>query len=222
MSLSHVVYVHLSGYTGVSGQQFQIPTPQEVVHNAMFIPSGQAPTSESSSTAQPLYDFSDLIFPFMNFTCRSNIRRLIFVARLVRSDCLTLLSHNHAEIIWPQFYLWQRSMDGNQHYYHHMHSIGPLSPDHLVCIDVLDTPSPSDYQVGLIEMKLTTPSVRFEVGDILGLQQQSTLVTPTQSVSVLRQKRGYGLTLKCPLGTNECNESVQQMPYIAIETGMNM
>ena len=50
----------------------------------------------------------------------------------------------------------------NQHHYYDMHR--PVSLDHLLC-----TPSPSDYQVGLIEMRLATPGVRFEVGDILGL-----------------------------------------------------
>ena len=233
VSLFHVVYIHLSGYTGVNGQQFQIPTPQEVVHNAMFIPSGQPLTSSTSTIAQSYYGFSQLIFPFMNFTCRGNIRRLIFLARLERSEYSTLSTRAPIDVIWPRFYLWRHGMlSGNRHRYHHtVRSIEPISHNHLVCIDVLDTLS-RDYQVGLIEMRLTTSGITFEDGDILGLQQQTTsVITPTQSsvhVSVLRQRRGYGLTFNCSRGTYECNEPVpdqvnreyQQMPYIAVETGM--
>ena len=231
VSLFHVVYIHLSGYTGVNGQQFQIPTPQEVVHNAMFIPHGQPLMSSTSTIAQSYYGFSQLIFPFMNFTCRGNITRLMFLARLERSEYSTLSTQAPIEVIWPRFYLWWHSiLSGNQHRYYDMRSIGPVSPDHLVCIDVLDTPS-GDYQVGLIEMRLATSGITFEEGDVLGLQQNGSVITPTQStVSVLRQRRGYGLTFNCSRGAyHECNEPVpdqvnrecyQQMPYIAVETGM--
>ena len=158
----------------------------------------------------------------------------MYLARLERSECSTM-STPRTEI-WPHFYLWRRTHShNNRNYnYHDMHSIGTVHS--IVChnVDVLDTPS-RDYQVGLIEMRLATSGITFEEGDALGLQQQTTqsVITPTQSsvhVSVLRQKRGYGLTFHCSRGAyHECNEPVpdqvnreyyQQMPYIAVETGM--
>ena len=118
----HVVYIHLSGYTGVNGQQFQIPTPQEVV---IFIPSDLQEMSVQSCRFPPKYGH-------------------IFIVGGMETSTIS---------------------------YYDMHR--PVSPNHLLC-----TLSPSDYQVGLIEMRLATPGVRFEVGDILGLQQQSTSMTP--------------------------------------------
>ena len=193
----------------------------------MFIPYTQAQTSEtSSSTAQPYHLYNErfirdqVIFPFINFTCTGTIRRLIFVARLERSSYPLWQTLSNFDA-WPHFYLWRHNSHYNDddHCFNNMCSIGPSSPDQLVCVA-----TNTDAQIGLIEMTLPT-SVGFEEDDILGLQQQSNLRTPASTVSVLRHRRGYGLIVNCPIGVPVCNEPKQinrenqQMPYIAIKTG---
>ena len=213
----------------------------------MFVPSGQAPTSanETLSTTQLYHDdFTQLIFPFTNFTCSSNITKLMFIARLQGRSCSVMETLSGFDT-WPQFYLWHHHNYGSDdgHYFNRIRSIGPSRPNQLVCSRILNTLN-SDYQIGLIEMNLAEP-----IGplDILGLQQQrrdSVTPTPAQestvtfrestvmfedmqqsaSVSVLIQTRGYGLTFSCvPYSTNhECysyEQHSQQMPYIALEIG---
>ena len=225
--------LHVSG----TGRGFRIPTPQEVVNNATsFVSNGQTLISSI------LTPHSYLLFPFMNFTCNSTITRLMFVARLSNNWETQLrfdTSYNISK--WPQFFLWRRN---NDHFYDMYYNIGPFSHNQLLNLHVQAPETESmgtstDNQIGLIEVNLTAP-VEFKEGDILGLrirmeqhvESTESPASPTQRsvnqvITVLGQRRGYGLTLFCNQNGWPCNEPSQvnvhredqQMPYIAIETG---
>ena len=199
----------------------------------MFIPYGQAPTSETSSTAQSFnlnerLFHDQLIFPFMNFTCNGTISSLMFIARLSEGISCPFSGASFETLLsWPHFYLWHyNSIDWH---FHGMCSVGPSRPDQLFCRHILNTNR--GYQIGLIEMVLPTP-VQVQAGDILGLRQQNTSVAPQfqeyATVSVIRQKKGYGLTFICRKYSSQCsdprarqvppnqmNRENQQMPFIA-------
>ena len=193
----------------------------------MFVYDYRSPILAATTHTSPL---TQLLFPFMNFTCDGNITRLMFVANRSRhrlSD--SGVGGSQIATSWPVFSLWHQ-YDSDQ--YREMRSMVPFCPDERTPASVTDDV--------LVEAVNVIPHVRFEAGDILGLRQpfqhcQNTGAHGQSSnwqsqllncrVKLLRQRGGYGLTQICTPSTDSgCQvwdmgiEELQQTPYIAIET----
>ena len=179
-----------------------------------------------------------LLFPFMNFTCSSNITSLMFVARLGNNLAMPVWEPGPLNLesilsTGPLFYRWHCN-HGNDGHCHHYEMMEPLNLDQIYLHEVQDhtltaSRGSTDDQLGLIEMMFETPVI-FNENDTLGLLQlESMFSTQGSAIKVLRQRNGYGLTLPCiPDRRNECippwaaqpqslpRAMYQQMPYIAV------
>ena len=215
-----IINIVTQPFTGASG--YQILPVREVVNKALFISGDDnnyyslspilAATSQISSTDQ-------LLFTFMNFTCSGMITRLIFVAR--RSYELNNVTS------WPVFSLW-KNRSGN------FIEMQRFFPDQASSIQPAFESTTNDSQLEKVFMINIMPPIQFKSGYVLGLRQNSLSVTGTQphfynTIKVLRQSGGYGLTLICGdqyrlEGPTRCPAvnvtKRKEMPYIAVETSM--
>ena len=195
------------------------------MNKAMFINGNDDDYTSPILSATDLIGPTDrLLFPFMNFTCNGSLTRLMFVANRYRESNRNLVTS------WPVFSLWRIDEDyGN---FQQSTSIGPDQ------ITLLEPPSRSlidDSEVDVVVINFTSP-IRFVAGDILGLRQHNRPqnisstgtfwpVVSDNSIKVLRQSGGYGLTLTCGDLYTSCPtdiNGVQEMPYIAIETSKSL
>ena len=212
-------------FIGASG--YQILPVREVVNKAMFISGDDDYYSYISPLSAATSDIGlmdQLLFPFMNFTCSGMITRLIFVAHRPYE----LTSENNVAS-WPVFSLW-KNRSGN--FMEMQHSF----PDQATSIQPAFESTTSDSQLEEVFMINIMPPIHFESGYILGLRQNSLSATGTHdqtdlynTIQVLRQRGGYGLTLICgdqyrPEGSRRCPAVTvtnhKEMPYIAVETSM--
>ena len=172
----------------------------------MFVVKNESPivgaTDQIASTEQ-------LLFPFTNFTCRGSITRLIFVT--------SRLGNLSGVSSWPTFSLWHRQGGS----YNEVRSIGPFHPDQITPVQPASRSVFDNRQVEVVQVSFSPP-VPFEAGNILGLRQHPFNTSSSQYIRVLRQTRGYGLKLICePSGCPAVSEYPnQEVPYIAIETGI--
>ena len=181
---------HFLVYAGTerttSTRLFQIPTPQEVVNNATtFIqPSSDHESNHSMTLTETLEtnpwmfpNTTHLLFPFMNFTCSSNITSLMFVARLGNNLAMPVWEPGPLNLesilsTGPLFYRWHCN-HGNDGHCRHYEMMEPLNLDQMYLHEVQDhtltaSHGSTDDLLGLIEMMFET-SVIFNENDILGL-----------------------------------------------------
>jgi hypothetical protein len=190
-------------------------TFREVVGNATFI--NGPPIENPTQTPLHLSSDSQLLFPFMNFTCSGTMTRLTFLGWL--SDSSEQFNVTRLTSL-PYFSLWRPRQD---QYFEEAEQIGSDSLTQLYRIN-------ATYQ--LVEVTLST-DIQFNPSDVLGVtsisqprRSDSTFASGI-SMTILSESRDYDKTLRCDYighatGQSvcvQCSEALNSSPYIAIETG---
>ena len=119
-----------------------------------------------------------LLFPFMNFTCRGMITKLSFIARRGSQELNNNIMSQNNITSWSMFSLWH--CVGHSNNFTLVKHLGPLHPNQIISTQPGSRSITDERQEELFMINFNPP-IQFEPNYILGLRQNTTVTVSSQS-----------------------------------------